>query len=124
MTRLADGLSRSDQNRIIHNLAAAYRKESGRAAINGLAKSDIVYTYRTGHLSDKVVNVGGQQVLGQRFGETEPHLHGATDSTGHQTPFWTAFPDMIGHTKPASAPVVDKATCFDLLRSWKRRRVE
>jgi RHS repeat-associated protein len=84
--RLAEGLSRRDQSRIIHNLAAAYRKESGRTAINGLAKSDITYRYGTGHLPDtKTALPGGGQLLEQRFGDTVPITRGTMNSDGTVT---------------------------------------
>src|SRR5205085_3760275 len=63
---------------------AAYRKETGRAAINGLAKSDITYTYRTGHLPDRVVTGNGHQYVEQKFGETVPYLKGTKDQTTAQ----------------------------------------
>ena len=83
--KLATGLSPLDQNRIIHNLAASYRKESGRATINQLSKSDITYTYKTGTLKTETTQQNGHPVLVEQYGVTEPHVRVSTDGNGNIT---------------------------------------
>lgn len=68
--KLAAGLSKSDQNRIIKDAVKLYRKESGRAALNQLAKSDVHYVVGTGQLAS-TPNAAKSAVL-EEFGRTEP----------------------------------------------------
>jgi RHS repeat-associated protein len=69
---LANDLSKSDKDRIIKDLSAAYRKESGRAAVEQLKKSDIKYVLGTGKLPDTP--------KGSILGRTDPkHFKGTID---------------------------------------------
>jgi RHS repeat-associated protein len=75
--KLAAGLSKADQNRLLKDAVKLYRKESGREALNQLAKSDVHYVLGTGQLASTPVKGG----VVEQFGETKPQgrLPGTTD---------------------------------------------
>ena len=85
MDSLSFHLVQKSPVRSIHNLAASYRKESGRAAINQLAKSDIAYTYGTGNLKSEIIQKDGHTMLKEQYGSTEPHIKVTADASGNIT---------------------------------------
>jgi RHS repeat-associated protein len=67
--KLAPGLKKGDADRLMKAAIKIYRKESGRAAIDRLEKSDIIFTIGTGRLPDRVNLMAG--VIAENFGATE-----------------------------------------------------
>jgi len=66
--KLAPGLKKAEADRILKRAVSLYRKESGRAALERLEKSNITYELRAGPLSSEAKHGG---VL-ETFGETKP----------------------------------------------------
>ena len=84
--KLAPGLKKANQDRLIKDAIKLYRKESGRAALEQLAKSDVKYILATGSLPSRIdLMAGGYR---DTFGETKPDpstFKGTIDQTGRTT---------------------------------------
>ncbi len=83
--KLAPGLKKADAERIMKDTVKMYRKESGRAAIERLEKSDITFAVGTGRLPSKTNLMAGS--LTENYGKTEKvGFTGSVDSkTGRVT---------------------------------------
>lgn len=81
--KLAVGLKKSDQDRIIKNAIKLYRKESGRKALDKLESSKTTYEMRSGPLPTKSSDVGTIE----NYGLTKPDNMSGTkdDKTGKIT---------------------------------------
>jgi len=83
--KLAAGMKKSDQDRIIKHAIKLYRKESGRKALEQLDKSKTTYEIRNGKL-DTTTNPDGSKTA--VFGRTEPdsaNFKMKTDPSGKAT---------------------------------------
>jgi hypothetical protein len=67
--RMAPGLKKADQDRIIKNAVKLYRKASGRSALERMEKSDIKFEVGTGKLPTKTNLFQG--VATENYGNTE-----------------------------------------------------
>lgn len=67
--KLAAGLKKADAERIMKDMVRMYRKESGRAAVERMEKSDITFVVGTGRLPDKMNLMAG--TLTENYGKTE-----------------------------------------------------
>jgi RHS repeat-associated protein len=84
--KFAAGLSKADQDRLLKDAVKLYRKESGREALNQLAKSDVHYVLGTGQLASTPVKGGTVE----QFGLTEPKegtFKGSTDPITHKVDY-------------------------------------
>ena len=67
--KLASGLKKADQDRIIKRAVNLYRKASGRAAIESMATSDIKFEVGTGNLPSKISLM--DRTVKETYGETK-----------------------------------------------------